>query len=73
MAEVVIVPESEGPKRLENLLKKRYPIGYVRKLFRRKGVRVNGRRSGPQEIAYPGDEIERRLREWLKKEGLLKA
>jgi len=58
MAWEIVVPQSEQPKRLENFLKKRFPIGYVRKLFRRSGVRLNGKRSGPNEFAGPGDRIE---------------
>lgn len=58
MAWEIVVPQTEQPKKLENFLKKRFPIGYVRKLFRRSGVRLNGRRSGPNEFAGPGDRIE---------------
>ena len=57
MAEEIVVPESEQPKRLENFLKKRFPIGYIRKLFRKKAVRLNGRRTGPDDTAGPGDRI----------------
>jgi 23S rRNA pseudouridine955/2504/2580 synthase len=57
MAWEIIVPETEEPKTLENFLKKRFPIGYVRKLFRKNGVRLNSRRSGPKETAGPGDKI----------------
>jgi 23S rRNA pseudouridine955/2504/2580 synthase len=54
----IIVPATEQPKRLENFLKKRFPIGYVRKLFRKNGVRLNGKRSRPEELARPGDRIQ---------------
>ena len=54
----IVVPENEPPKRLENLLKKRFNIGYVRKVFRKNGVRLNGKRSGPAELARPGDRIQ---------------
>ena len=57
MASEIIVPQTEEPKRLENFLKKRFPIGYVRKLFRKNGVRLNGKRSGPKDMAQPGDRI----------------
>ncbi len=53
----IIFPKAEEPKSLENFLKKRFPIGYVRKLFRRNGVRLNSRRSGPKKMAGPGDKI----------------
>jgi 23S rRNA pseudouridine955/2504/2580 synthase len=54
----ILVPENEQPKRLENLLKKRFNIGYVRKLFRNKGVRLNGKRAGTKELARAGDRIQ---------------
>lgn len=57
MAWEIVVPQGEGEKRLENFLKKRFPIGYVRKLFRKSGIRLNGKRSRPDEIARPGDRI----------------
>jgi len=54
----IIVPGGEEPKKLENFLKKRFPIGYVRKIFRKKAARVNGARSGPEHTIRPGDRIE---------------
>jgi 23S rRNA pseudouridine955/2504/2580 synthase len=54
----IIVPQTEEPKKLENFLKKRFHVGYVRKLFRKNGVRLNGKRSGPTDLARPGDRIE---------------
>jgi 23S rRNA pseudouridine955/2504/2580 synthase len=57
MAWEIIYPQAEGTKTLENFLKKRFPIGYVRKLFRKNGVRLNNRRAGPKEMAAPGDKI----------------
>jgi 23S rRNA pseudouridine955/2504/2580 synthase len=54
----IVVPSNEPPKRLENLLKKRFNVGYVRKLFRKNGVRLNGKRSGPEELARPGDRVQ---------------
>src|SRR5215470_18034320 len=58
MAEEMIVPRDEEPKRLENFLKKHFNIGYVRKLFRKNGVRLNGRRAVPEDSAGPGDRIQ---------------
>jgi 23S rRNA pseudouridine955/2504/2580 synthase len=54
----IVVPPNEPPKRLENLLKKRFNVGYMRKLFRKNGVRLNGKRSGPEELARAGDRIQ---------------
>jgi 23S rRNA pseudouridine955/2504/2580 synthase len=48
----------ESPTKLENFLKKRFPIGYVRKLFRKNGVRLNGRRSKPSDPVRPGDSVQ---------------
>lgn len=53
----ITIPENEQPKRLENFLKKRFPIGYVRKLFRKSAVRLNGKRARPDEMAGPGDQL----------------
>ncbi len=57
MAWEITFPQTEEPKRLENFLKRRFPIGYVRKLFRKNGVRLNGKRPGPKEMVRPGDRI----------------
>ncbi len=55
--EEIVAAASEGGKRLENVLKKRFPIGYIRRLFRKNGVRINGRRSTPESTVQPGDRI----------------
>lgn len=54
----IIFPSDEHPKTLENFLKKRFPIGYVRKLLRKNGVRVNGRRSKAGDLIAPGDHLQ---------------
>ena len=58
MPQEVVIPADEPPKRLENFLKKRFNIGYVRKLFRKNGVRLNGKRATPEDIARPGDRVQ---------------
>src|SRR3954471_7437888 len=58
MPEEILIPPGEAPKRLENFLKKRFNIGYVRKVFRKNGVRLNGRRAAPGDSAGPGDRIQ---------------
>ena len=40
MREIVLGSNDSG-KKLENYLKKAFPIGYVRKLFRKNGIRLN--------------------------------
>lgn len=54
----ITFPTSETPKKIENFLKKRFPIGYVRTLFRKNAVRLNGKRCKPQDVARPGNRIE---------------
>ncbi|TMA08418.1 MAG: RluA family pseudouridine synthase [Deltaproteobacteria bacterium] len=54
----IIVPQTEEPKGLGNFLKKRFHIGYVRKLFRKNGVRLNGKTPRPEAVARPGDRIQ---------------
>lgn len=57
MAWEIAIPQTEKPKSLENFLKKRFPIGYVRKLFRKNGVRLNGKRCGADKVVSPGDLV----------------
>jgi 23S rRNA pseudouridine955/2504/2580 synthase len=54
----IVLPNNEAVKKLENFLKKRFPIGYVRKLFRKNSVRLNGRRAKPEDLVRPGDRIQ---------------
>lgn len=54
----IVAPPGESAKKLENFLKKRFPIGYVRRLFRKNGVRVNGRRASAEATVRPGDRIQ---------------
>ena len=58
MPQEIVISPGEAPKRLENFLKKRFNIGYVRRLFRKNGVRLNGRRAAPEDTAGPGDRIQ---------------
>ena len=54
----IVVPAAENAKKLNNFLKGRFPIGYVRKLFRKNGLRVNGKRSKPEDLLRAGDRIQ---------------
>jgi 23S rRNA pseudouridine955/2504/2580 synthase len=54
----ISITAGESSKKLENFLKKRFPIGYIRKLFRKNGVRLNGKRSKPDDLIAPGDCIQ---------------
>lgn len=54
----IILPDGESPKTLANFLKKRFPIGYVRKLLRKNGVRVNGRKAKADDLIEPGDRLQ---------------
>ena len=57
MREIVVGP-AQAAKKLENFLKKEFPIGYVRKLFRKNGVRLNGRRAKPDDAIGANDRIQ---------------
>lgn len=54
----IVVPHQESEKKLENFLKKEFPIGYVRKLLRKNGVRVNGRRAKGEDLVRSGDRVQ---------------
>src|ERR1051325_11081002 len=58
MPQEIVIPAGEVTKRLENYLKKRFNIGYVRKLFRKNGVRLNGKRAAAEDIVRPGDRVQ---------------
>ncbi len=58
MQQEIIFPRDETPKTLENFLKKRFPIGYVRKLLRKNAVRVNGRRAKAGDLIGPDDHLQ---------------
>jgi 23S rRNA pseudouridine955/2504/2580 synthase len=58
VAQEIIVPAAHGGKKLESYLARRFPVGYVRKLFRKNGVRLNGRRAKKLDVVHPGDRIE---------------
>jgi len=54
----IALPNNETVKKIENFLKKQFPIGYVRKLFRKNSVRLNGRRAKPEDLVRAGDRIQ---------------
>jgi 23S rRNA pseudouridine955/2504/2580 synthase len=58
VAQTLIVPDGQVNRKLANFLAKRFSIGYVRKLFRKNGVRVNGRRAKALDQVQPGDCVE---------------
>jgi 23S rRNA pseudouridine955/2504/2580 synthase len=57
MQEIVVAAQEAG-KKLESFLKKKFPIGYVRKLFRKNGIRLNGQRAKPHGTLRAGDRIQ---------------
>jgi 23S rRNA pseudouridine955/2504/2580 synthase len=57
MREIIVAP-AEAAKKLENFLKKEFPIGYVRKLFRKNGVRLNGKRAKPDDPIGANDRVQ---------------
>jgi 23S rRNA pseudouridine955/2504/2580 synthase len=54
----IIVPHDVVAKKLENFLKKEFPIGYIRKLFRKNGVRLNGKRAKPEDPIHADDRVQ---------------
>jgi len=50
MIQEFVCPQDEAPKTAENFLKKRFPIGYVRKVFRKKAVKLNGNHCNPNDF-----------------------
>ena len=57
MIQELVCPQDEAPKTAENFLKKRFPIGYVRKVFRKNAVKLNGNRCKPKDITRAGDTL----------------
>ncbi len=55
--EITVAAAHEG-RRLENYLARTFPVGYVRKLFRKNGIRLNGRRAKKVDLIHSGDRIE---------------
>ena len=54
----IVLPEHEAGKKLENFLKKEFPIGYIRKVFRKNAVRINGNRAKPDDLVRGGDKVQ---------------
>jgi 23S rRNA pseudouridine955/2504/2580 synthase len=54
----IVVQRGEPATKLDNFLKKQFPIGYVRKLFRKNGVRVNSHRAKPEDSLHAGDRVQ---------------
>lgn len=54
----IVVPTNETTKKLGNFLKREFPMGYVRKVFRKNGVRINGRRAKVEDLVKPGDRVQ---------------
>ena len=54
----IVLPENETAKTLKNFLARQFPVGYVRKVFRRNGARINGRRAKENDLVRAGDRIQ---------------
>jgi len=54
----IVLPAHATPKTLENFLKRQFPIGYIRKLFRKSTVRINGQRAKADDLVKSGDRIQ---------------
>ncbi len=51
------IPKNSQPVLLSSFLKKEFPKGYVTKLWRKDGVRVNNIRGKPEMVLRPGDQL----------------
>jgi RluA family pseudouridine synthase len=58
VAREIIVPEHEAGRRIEAFLARNFPVGYVRKLFRKNAIRLNGRRVKADDLVQPGERVE---------------
>jgi 23S rRNA pseudouridine955/2504/2580 synthase len=54
----IVLNENETAKTLEKFLARKFPIGYVRKVFRKNAARINGRRAKDSDWVRPGDRIQ---------------
>jgi 23S rRNA pseudouridine955/2504/2580 synthase len=54
----IVLPAGETPKKLGKFLTRNFPIGYVRKVFRKNGVRINGQRAKSDDLIRAGDRIQ---------------
>jgi 23S rRNA pseudouridine955/2504/2580 synthase len=57
VAQEIIVPASHNGRKLESYLAQKFPIGYVRKLFRKNAVRLNGKRAKELDLVQTGDRV----------------
>ncbi len=54
----IVLPAGETVKTVEKFLSGKFPIGYVRKVFRKNGARINGRRARETDLVRGGDRIQ---------------
>jgi RluA family pseudouridine synthase len=54
----ITVPAGYDGEELEAYLARRFPPGYVGKLFRKNGIRLNGRRAKKRDPIHSGDRVE---------------
>jgi 23S rRNA pseudouridine955/2504/2580 synthase len=54
----IVLSSSEAPRTLEKFLLRKFPIGYVRKVFRKDGARINGRRAKDTDLVRGGDRVQ---------------
>ena len=54
----IVLPENEAPRSLKKFLLLKFPIGYVKKVFRKGGARINGRRAKDQDLVRGGDRVQ---------------
>jgi 23S rRNA pseudouridine955/2504/2580 synthase len=54
----IVLSKNETAKTLEKFLTEKFPIGYVRKVFRKNGARINGRRAKAEDLIRGGDRLQ---------------
>jgi 23S rRNA pseudouridine955/2504/2580 synthase len=54
----IVLGSNQAAIKIEPFLRKQFPIGYVRKVFRKNAVRINGRPGRPDQVIRAGDRIQ---------------
>ena len=54
----ILLPENETAQTLETFLSRNFPIGYVRKVLRKNGARINGRRAKGSDLLKGRDRVQ---------------
>lgn len=55
--DIIKIEHKDKGKTLINFLRKKFPIGYIHKLFRKSAIRVNGKRAKEELVLQKNDEV----------------